>query len=56
MWTKIDEMYLKRYTIAVVGETMAIDQVPEKYRAEVQLRVDAWFLAEALAKSQSETT
>ena len=55
-WTKIDEMYLKRYTIAVVGETMAIDQVPEKYRVEVQLRVDAWFLAEALAKSQSETT
>ena len=47
-WTKIDEMYLKRYTIAVVGGAMTIEQVPEKYRAEVQIRVNAWFTAEAL--------
>ena len=50
-WTKIDEMYLKRYTIAVVGGTMTIDEVPVKYQAEVQKRVDAWFTAEALAKA-----
>ena len=56
MWTKIDEMYLKRYTIAVVGGTMKIEQVPVKYQEEVQKRVDAWFTAEALAKSKSETT
>ncbi len=42
-WTKIDEMYLKRYTIAVVGGTMTIEQVLEKYRTEVQKRVDNWF-------------
>lgn len=42
-WTKIDEMYLKRYTIAVVGGDMTIEQVPEKYREEVQKRVDNWF-------------
>ena len=52
-WTKIDEMYLKRYTIAVVGGTMTIDQVPVKYQEEVQARVDAWFTTEAL-KPQSE--
>ncbi len=52
-WTKIDEMYLKRYTIAVVGGTMTIEQVPVKYQEEVQARVDAWFAVEAL-KPQSE--
>ncbi len=40
-WTKIDEMYLKRYTIAVLGGTMTIEQVPVKYREEVQQRVEA---------------
>ncbi len=52
-WTKIDEMYLKRYTIAVVSGTMTIDEVPVKYQEEVQKRVNAWFTAEAL-KPQSE--
>ena len=52
-WTKIDEMYLKRYTIAFAGGTMTIDQVPVKYQEEVQARVDAWFTKEAL-KPQSE--
>ena len=52
-WTKIDEMYLKRYTIAVVGGTMTIDEVPVKYQEEVQKRVDAWFTAEALAAQQT---
>ena len=52
-WTKIDEMYLKRYTIAVVGGTMTIDEVPVKYQEEVQARVDAWFTAEALVTQQT---
>ena len=52
-WTKIDEMYLKRYTIAVVGETMTIDEVPVKYQEEVQARVDAWFTVEALKAQQA---
>ena len=55
-WTKIDEMYLKRYTIAVVGGTMKIEQVPVKYQEEVQKRVDAWFEAEALATQQATET
>ncbi len=38
-WTKIDEMYLKRYTIAVVSGTMTIEQVPVKYQKEVQAKV-----------------
>ena len=46
-WTKIDEMYLKRYTIAVVGGTMTIDEVPVKYQEEVQKRVDTWVTVEA---------
>ena len=46
-WTKIDEMYLKRYTIAVAGGTMTIDEVPVKYQEEVKKRVDAQFTAEA---------
>ncbi len=52
-WTKIDEMYLKRYTIAVVGGTMTIDEVPVKYQEEVQKRVDAWFEAESLKAQQA---
>ena len=53
MWTKIDEMYLKRYTIAVVGGTMTIDEVPVKYQEEVKKRVDAWFTAESLKAQQA---
>jgi hypothetical protein len=46
-WTTIDEAWIKRYTIAVAGGTMTIDKVPEKYRAEVQTRVEAWFTEKA---------
>ena len=53
MWIKIDEMYLKRYTIAVVGGTMTIEQVPIKHQEEVQKRVDAWFTVEALVTQQA---
>mgnify|MGYP000918879969 CR=1 FL=1 len=42
-WTKLDEMYISRYTIVVVGGKMKIEEIPEKYREEVQRRVDAWF-------------
>ena len=55
-WTKIDEMYLKRYTVAVVGGTMTIEQVPVKYQEEVQKRVNAWFTAEDLAAQQEIET
>ena len=50
-WSKLDEMYLKRYTIAVVGGTMTIEQVPIKYQEEVKIRVENWFTA----KAESET-
>ena len=52
-WTKWDLMFIERYTIAVIGGTMIIDQVPEKHKAEVQLRVDAYFTVEALAAQQA---
>ena len=52
-WTKIDEAWIKRYTIAVVGGTMTIDEVPIKYQEEVQKRVEAWFTSEALAAQQT---
>jgi hypothetical protein len=52
-WTKVDEAYIKRYTIAVVGGTMTNEQVPLKYQEEVQVRVDAWFTVEALAAQQA---
>ena len=52
-WTKLDEMYIERYTKMVVGGAMKIDQVPVKYQAEVQARVDAWFTADALATQQA---
>ena len=55
-WTKVDEIYIKNYTGLIVAGKMTIDQVPLKYQAEVQKRVDTWFTSEALAKSQSETT
>ena len=42
-WTKIDEIYIRNYTTLVVGWKMKIEDVPEKYRTDVQKRVDAWF-------------
>ena len=54
-WTKVEEIKLRNWTILVVSGDKTIDQVPEKYREEVQRRVDAWFTAEALAAKQTET-
>jgi len=58
-WTRIDEMWLKRYTVAVVCGDMSLEEVPEKYREEVRTRVLAWFeekaKAEALATEQVES-
>ena len=39
-WTKIDEVKIKRYVIAVAGDDMTLEQVPEKYREEVRIRVE----------------
>ena len=55
-WTKWDLMFIERYTIAVVGVAMTIDQVPLKYQSEVQKRVDTWFTSEALAAQQTTET
>ena len=48
-WTKVDEIYIKNYTGLIVAGKMTIDQVPLKYQAEVQKRVDTWFTSEVLA-------
>ena len=42
-WTKVDEMYIKNYIDLIVAGKMTIDQVPLKYQAEVQKRVENWF-------------
>ena len=55
-WTFWDLRKIENYTILVVKGAMTIEQVPVKYQEEVQKRVNAWFTAEALAKSQPETT
>ena len=55
-WTKVDEMYIKNYTGLIVAGKMTIDQVPLKYQAEVQKRVDTWFTSEALAAQQTTET
>ena len=52
-WTFWDLRKIENYTILVVKGEMTIEQVPEKYRAEVQTRVDAWFTVEALKAQQS---
>ena len=52
-WTKVEEIRIRNWTVLVVAGEMTIDEVPEKYRAEVQTRVDAWFEAEALATQQA---
>ena len=40
-WTKWDLMYIERYTKIVVGGAMKIEEVPEKYREEVEKRIIA---------------
>ena len=52
-WTKVEEIRIRNWTVLVVAGEMTIDEVPEKYRAEVQTRVDAWFTAEALKAQQA---
>ena len=45
-WTKVEEIKIRNWTVLVVAEEMTIEEIPEKYREEVQRRVDAWFTAE----------
>ena len=45
-WTKVEEIKIRNWTVLVVAGEITIEQVPEKYREEVQKRVDAWFTAE----------
>ena len=42
-WTKVEEIKIRNWTILVVSGDMKIEDIPEKYREEVQARVDAWF-------------
>ena len=52
-WTYWDLKKIENYTGLIVAGQMTIEQVPLKYQAEVQKRVDAWFTAEALATQQA---
>ena len=55
-WTFWDLKKIENYTGLIVAGEMTIEQVPEKYRAEVQKRVNAWFTEEALAAQQTTET
>ena len=55
-WTFWDLKKIENYTGLIVAGKMTIEQVPEKYRAEVQKRVDTWFTSEALAAQQTTET
>ena len=52
-WTFWDLRKIENYTGLIVAGQMTIDQVPLKYQAEVQKRVDAWFTVESLAAQQA---
>ena len=44
-WTKVEEIKIRNWTVLVVAGEMTIEEIPAKYRKEVQKRVDAWFTA-----------
>ena len=46
-WTFWDLRKIENYTGLIVAGQMTVDQVPLKYQAEVQKRVDTWFTTEA---------
>ena len=52
-WTFWDLRKIENYTGLIVAGQMTIDQVPLKYQAEVQKRVDTWFTSESLAAQQT---
>ena len=54
-WTKVEEIKIRNWTVLVVAEEMTIEEIQEKYRKEVQKRVDAWFETERV-KLQAEAT
>ena len=54
-WTKVEEIKIRNWTVLVVAGEMTIEEIQEKYRKEVQKRVDAWFEAERV-KLQAEAT
>ena len=55
-WTFWDLKKIENYTILVVRGDMKIEEVPEKYRTEVQARVDVWFTEQAKLQAQAEST
>ena len=55
-WTFWDLRKIENYTGLIVAGQMTIDQVPLKYQAEVQKRVDTWFTSESLAAQQTTET
>ena len=54
-WTKVEEIKIRNWTVLVVAGEMTIEEIQEKYRKEVQKRVDAWFETERV-KLQAEAT
>ena len=54
-WTKVEEIKIRNWTVLVVAGEMTIEEIQEKYRKEVQKRVDAWLETERV-KLQAEAT
>ncbi len=44
-WTFWDLRKIENYTGLILAGQTTIEQVPEKFEIEVQVRVDAWFTA-----------
>ena len=42
-WTIQDQAKIKAYSTLVVSGKITIDKVPEKYKEEVQSKVNHWF-------------
>ena len=39
MWTKIDEKLINAYAVLVMAKRKTLEDVPEKYRIEVEIRI-----------------
>lgn len=39
MWTKKDELLINAYVTLVLAKRRTLEQVPEKYREEVEIRI-----------------
>lgn len=39
MWNKVDEKLINAYVVLVMASRKTLEEVPEKYRTEVEIRI-----------------